>query len=63
MLTAEGGDQKMTCNSSHFKKLDQDHTDPVSVDTNSSADAASIDTNSSADPVSVDTNSSASAPS
>ena len=61
MLTAEGGDRKVTCDSSHFKKLDQDHADPVSVDTNSSADPASIDTNSSTDPVSVDTNSSTSA--
>ena len=42
MLTAEGGDQKVTCDSSHFKKLDQDHADPVSVDTHSSADPASI---------------------
>ena len=29
MLTAEGGDRKVTCDSSHFKKLDQDHADPV----------------------------------
>ena len=59
MLTAEGGDRKVTCDSSHFKKLDLDHADPVSVDTNSSADPASINTNSSTDP--VDTNSSTSA--
>ena len=37
----------MTCDSSHFKKLDQDHADPVSVDTNSSTVPVSVDTNSS----------------
>ena len=47
MLTAEGGDRKVTCDPSYFKKLDQDHADPVSVDTNSSTDPVSVDTNSS----------------
>ena len=55
MLTPEGGDRKVTCDSPHFKKLDQDHADPILVDTNSSADPASIDTNSRTDPVSVET--------
>ena len=61
MLTAEGGDRSVTRNSPHFKKLHQDHADPVSVDINSSAVPLSVDTNSSADPVPVDTSSSASA--
>ena len=61
MLTAEGGDRSVTRNSSHFKKLHQDHADPVSVDINSSAVPVSVDTNSSADPVPVDTSSSTSA--
>ena len=61
MLTAEGGDRSVTRNSPHFKKLHQDHADPVSVDINSSAVLVSVDTNSSADPVPVDTSSSASA--
>ena len=61
MLTAEGGDRSVTRNSSHFKKLHQDHADPVTVDINSSAVPVSVDTNSSADPVPVDTSSSASA--
>ena len=51
----------MTRDSSHFKKLHQDHADPVSVEINSSADRVSVDKNSSAVPVSVDTSSSASA--
>ena len=59
MLTA--GDRGVTRNSSHFKKLRQDHADPVSVDINSSAVPVSVDTNSSADPVPLDTCSSASA--
>ena len=61
MLTAEGGDRSVTRNSSHFKKLHQDHADPVSVDIDSSVVPVSVDTNSSADPVPVDTSSSASA--
>ena len=61
MLTAEEGDRSVTRNSPHFKKLHQDHADPVSVDINSSAVPVSVDTNSSADPVPVDTSSSASA--
>ena len=61
MLTAEGADRSVTRNSSHFKKLHQDHADLVSVDINSSAVLVSVDTNSSADPVPVDTSSSASA--
>ena len=48
MLTAEGGDRSVTRNSSHFKKLLQDHADPVSVDINSSAVPVSVDTSSSA---------------
>ena len=69
MLTAKGGDRKVTfSNSSYFKELDQDHADavqidhssadPVSTDTNSSADQVPTDTNLSADPESVDANSS-----
>ena len=50
MLTAEGGDRSVTRNSSHFKKLHQDHADPVSVDINSSAVPVSVDTNLSAEP-------------
>ena len=61
MLTPEVHDRRVTRNSSNFKKLHQDHADPVSVDINSSADPVSVDTNSSADPTSVDTSSSASA--
>ena len=61
LLTAEGADRSVTRNSSHFKKLHQDHADLVSVDINSSAVLVSVDTNSSADPVPVDTSSSASA--
>ena len=57
MLTAEGADRRVTRNSSHFKKLHQDHADLVSVDINSSAVLVSVDT----DPVPVDTSSSASA--
>ena len=48
MLTTEGGDRSVTRNSSHFKKLYQDHADPVSVDINSSADPVPVDTSSSA---------------
>ena len=48
MVMAEGGDHRVTHNSSHFKKLHQDHADPVSVDINSSADPESVDTSSSA---------------
>ena len=48
MLTAEGGDRSVTRNSSHFKKLHQDHADPVSVDINSSADPVPVDTSLSA---------------
>ena len=44
MLTAEGGDRSVTRNSSHFKKLHQDHADPVSVDINSSVVPVSVDT-------------------
>ena len=58
MLTAEGG---VTRNSSHLKKLHQDHADPVSADISSSAVPVSVDTNLSAEPVQVDTSSSASA--
>ena len=39
MLTAEGADRSVTRNSADFKKLQQDHADPVSVDTSSSASA------------------------
>ena len=59
MLKAEGDNRKATHNSSHFKKLDQDHADPVSPDTSCSADPVSVDINWSAELVSVDTNSSA----
>ena len=48
MLTAEGGDRSVTRNSPHFKKLHQDHADPVSVDINSSADPVPVDTSLSA---------------
>ena len=48
MLTAEGGGRSVTRNSSHFKKLHQDHADPVSVDINSSVVPVSVDTSSSA---------------
>ena len=48
MLTAEGADRSVTRNSADFKKLQQDHVDPVSVDTNSSADPVPVDTSSSA---------------
>ena len=63
ILTAEGGDQSVTRNSSHFRKPHQDHADPVSVEINSSAVPVSVDTNSGADPVPVDTSSSAECPS
>ena len=59
MLTSEGSDRCVTRNSFHFKKLHQDHADPVSVDINSSAVPVSVDTNSSAEQVPADTNSSA----
>ena len=61
MLTAVSGDRSVTRNSSHFKKLHQDHADPVSVDINSSAVQVSVETNSSADPVPVNTSPSAQA--
>ena len=48
ILTTEGGDRSVTRNSSHFKKLYQDHADPVSVDINSRADPVPVDTSSSA---------------
>ena len=47
-LTADGGDRSVTRNSSHFKKLHQDHADPVSIDINSSAVPVPVDTSSSA---------------